>query len=112
MLVTSTFLSDAMNWTSLAPYLYNHGYCVYTFNYGRTPYVAPGLNGLGSIPESAQETADFVAQVRAATGAAKVDLVGHSQGGIVAHYFIQQLGARASSRRGSSSLPTQASGRF
>jgi len=33
VLVTSTFLSDAVNWTSLAPYLYNHGYCVYTFNY-------------------------------------------------------------------------------
>ena len=33
VLFTSTFLSDAVNWTSLAPYLYNHGYCVYTFNY-------------------------------------------------------------------------------
>ena len=92
VLVTSTFLSDGVNWTSLGPYLYNQGYCVYTFNYGRTPYVAPGLNGLGPIPDSAQQTADFVHKVLAATGAAKIDMVGHSQGGIVARYFINNLG--------------------
>lgn len=31
LLVGSTFLSDAVNWTALAPYLHNSGYCVYTF---------------------------------------------------------------------------------
>ena len=95
VLVTSTFLSDGVNWTSLGPYLHNQGYCVYTFNYGRTPYVAPGLNGLGPIAASARETADFVDKVLASTGAAKIDMVGHSQGGIVARYFINNLGGAA-----------------
>jgi triacylglycerol lipase len=95
VLVTSTFLSDAVNWTSLAPYLRNQGHCVYTFNYGRDPYLGPGLNGMGLIPGSARETAAYVAEVRAATGAAKVDLVGHSQGGLVSRYFIQHLGGAA-----------------
>lgn len=95
VLVTSTFLSDGVNWTSLGPYLHNQGYCVYTFNYGRTPDVPPGLNGLGPIPASAQETADFVDKVLAATGATKIDMVGHSQGGLVARYFINNLGGAA-----------------
>ena len=93
VLVGSTFLSDAVNWTAVAPYLHNAGYCVFTISYGREMYyVPPGITGLDPMPRSAEQVADLVAKVRQATGAPKVDMVGHSQGGLVSRYFIEQLG--------------------
>ncbi|MEV6278974.1 alpha/beta fold hydrolase [Nocardia sp. NPDC051832] len=96
VLVGSTFLSDAVNWTAIAPYLANQGYCVFTLNYGRTLYdVPPGLNGLDPIPLSAPELAATVDRVLAATGAQKIDVVAHSQGGVLARYYVNELGAAA-----------------
>ncbi|MEV6559280.1 alpha/beta fold hydrolase [Nocardia sp. NPDC051756] len=93
VLITSTFLSDTVNWTALAPYLHNQGYCVFTFNYGRDMYnLPPGLTGLDPIALSAKTIVGVVDQVLAATGAEKVDLVGHSQGGLVGRYYINALG--------------------
>ncbi|MFG2100386.1 esterase/lipase family protein [Micromonospora echinaurantiaca] len=54
-------------------------------------YQLPGL-GLGDIPASARAFAGYVDQVRAATGAARVDLVGHSEGGLVSRYYLKRLG--------------------
>jgi triacylglycerol lipase len=93
VLVTSTFLSDGVNWTTLGPYLHNQGYCVFTFDYGHDVHnIPPGLNGMDPIPASAQTMAAAVDKVLASTGAAKVDLVGHSQGGVVSRYYINALG--------------------
>ncbi|MEV6770140.1 alpha/beta fold hydrolase [Nocardia sp. NPDC051030] len=95
VLIASTFLSAAVNWTALAPYLHNRGYCVFTFDYGRRLYnVGPGLDGMDPVPMSAQEVSAVVDKVLAATGAAKVDLVGHSQGGLVGRYYLNELGGR------------------
>jgi len=41
---------------------------------------------LGKTASAAKALAAFVAQVRAATGAAQVDVVGHSMGGVVGRY--------------------------
>ncbi|MET8321334.1 alpha/beta fold hydrolase [Micromonospora sp. NPDC005189] len=57
-------------------------------------YQLPGL-GLGDIPTSARAFATYVNQVRASTGAATVDLVGHSEGGLVARYYLKRLGGTA-----------------
>ncbi|GAA5079345.1 esterase/lipase family protein [Nocardia iowensis] len=93
ILVGSTFLSDAVNWTAIAPYLHNQGYCVFTLDYGRTMYnVAPGLNGMDPIPMSATEVDRFVDQVLDATGTSQVDFVAHSQGGVVTRYYLNELG--------------------
>ena len=48
--------------------------------------------GAGDIPTSAAQIGRFVDNVRAKTGAAKVDLVGHSQGGSVSRYYANLLG--------------------
>ena len=48
--------------------------------------------GTGDIAATAQDLARFVGGVRAATGAAKVDLVGHSQGGLVARHYVKYQG--------------------
>lgn len=53
-------------------------------------YELPGL-GFGDIPTSARAFAGYVDQVRAVTGAAKVDVVAHSQGGLVARYYLKRL---------------------
>ncbi|MBQ1073083.1 lipase [Micromonospora sp. C31] len=58
-------------------------------------YQLPNL-GLGDIPTSARALSSFVGQVRAYTGAAKVDLVAHSEGGLVSRYFIKSLGGTSS----------------
>lgn len=96
VLTGSTFLSAAVNWTALAPYLHNLGLCVFTVDYGRDIYrIPPGLNGLDPIPPSARQVGDVVERVLAATGAQRVQLVGHSQGGIVNRYYVNELGGAA-----------------
>ncbi|HUJ60145.1 MAG TPA: alpha/beta fold hydrolase [Kofleriaceae bacterium] len=47
---------------------------------------------LGRIAAGARQLAWFVDQVREATGAAQVDLIGHSMGGVVARYYVALLG--------------------
>lgn len=54
-------------------------------------YQLPNL-GVGDIRESARALSSYVDQVRAATGAAKVDLVTHSEGGLVSRWYVKFLG--------------------
>jgi len=49
-------------------------------------------SGLGDARDAAAALNAFVDGVRAQTGAAKVDLIGHSQGGMVSRYYIKYLG--------------------
>ena len=91
ILVHGTLANMNDNWQAASPILVNHGYCVFAFNYGGSSPSA-GIQGTGDIAASAQQLAAFVSQVLAATGAAKVDLVGHSQGGMMPRYYINFLG--------------------
>jgi hypothetical protein len=103
VLVHATLADEGSNWVTLAPLLANEGYCVYAFNYGETaaslpliPFVTPGrIDALGHIEKSAEELSSFVNTVLAKTKAAKVDLVGHSQGGMMPNYYIKFLGGAA-----------------
>ncbi len=91
ILVNGTFANQDDNWQAASPLLANHGYCVFTFNYGGTSPSAV-VQGTGDIATSAGQLASFVTRVLAATGAAKVDLVGHSQGGMMPRYYLKFLG--------------------
>ncbi len=88
ILVPGTFESMAKNWSTLSPYLKSKGYCVFALNYGETN----GVYATAPVAESAKELAPFVEAVRAATGAKQVDLVGHSQGGMMPRYYMGFLG--------------------
>jgi pimeloyl-ACP methyl ester carboxylesterase len=59
--------------------------------YKVTIFELPG-GGLGDIRDTAAAFAPVVDQVLASTGASKVDLIGHSEGTLVARYYINKLG--------------------
>jgi triacylglycerol esterase/lipase EstA (alpha/beta hydrolase family) len=94
VLVHGTFGNSVDNWLGLAPYLKDRGYCVFSLDYGQLPGV-PVFYGLGPIDKSAGQLSAFVDKVLAATGAAKADLVGHSQGGMMPRYYLKFLGGAA-----------------
>jgi triacylglycerol esterase/lipase EstA (alpha/beta hydrolase family) len=81
------------DWQALSPLLYNNGYCVFALNYGSSGGSGQlGIYATGEIAQSAGQLASFVTQVLAATGASRVDLVGHSQGGMMPRYYLKFLG--------------------
>ena len=85
VLVNGTFSVMEDDFGALAPDLANAGYCVYTFNYGGANSYEL-IQAIGPIATSALQLANFVSHVQSVTGSTKVDLVGHSQGGMLAEY--------------------------
>jgi pimeloyl-ACP methyl ester carboxylesterase len=69
----------------LEAFLQSLDYCTFSLTYGAYQDFAY-VGGLMPISESAQEIATFIHNVRARTGATKVDLVGHSEGGFQVLY--------------------------
>ncbi|QKW08120.1 alpha/beta fold hydrolase [Streptomyces sp. NA04227] len=92
VLVHGTFFNTGANWVALSPMLANKGYCVFAFNYGMHPLSLNRVGGLKSVADSGKQMRAFVDKVLAATGAKEVDVVGHSQGGLVANYYLKRLG--------------------
>ncbi len=84
------------------PVILLHGYAMNRANFvllarrlaaaGLGPVYGFEYWSLGRTSHAARQLADFVAQVRATTGAADVDLVGHSMGGVVARYYVAFAG--------------------
>lgn len=89
VLVHGTAEAPVINWSGLAPYLANEGLCVHTVRYG----MRFGIPGLADVRRSAGELAAGVDAVLAKhPGATQVDLVGHSQGGMMPRWYIKFLG--------------------
>jgi triacylglycerol lipase len=91
VLVHGTIGNENDYWQAVAPVLANDGYCVYTFTYGMLPYTY-GFGGLGDVYTSAQQLGSFIQQVLAETGASQVDIVGHSQGGMLPRVYMKYDG--------------------
>jgi triacylglycerol lipase len=86
------------NWNYHSPRLKEAGYCVFALTYGVDPRTvllpyAPG--GVIPMERSAPQLAAFVDRVLSATGAGKVDLVGHSEGTVMPRYYLERLGGAA-----------------
>jgi triacylglycerol esterase/lipase EstA (alpha/beta hydrolase family) len=90
VLSEGTFENAYDNWAKLAPELAKDGYCVFAPNIGGPP--DSPFQATGDIAKTATEFAAYVDRVRTATGASKVDIVGHSQGGMMPRYYIKNLG--------------------
>ena len=87
-----TFANAGDNWVALAPMLANQGYCVYAFNFGMNHLSLGRVGGLDDNVRSAATLSAFVDKVLASTGARKVDIVGHSLGGMLPNYYLKRLG--------------------
>jgi triacylglycerol esterase/lipase EstA (alpha/beta hydrolase family) len=87
VLVHGTFESATDNWATVSPQIKAAGYCVFALDYGD--------RGTGDIPTSAGQLKRFVDAVLGATGARKVSLVGHSQGGMMPRWYLKFLGGAA-----------------
>lgn len=99
VLVHGTVENMTYNWYTLSPLLANEGYCVFALNFGQEPgtwrFGLPGSSqpgGTAPVAESAAELSTFVDEVLEATAAAEVDIVGHSQGGMMPRYYTKFLG--------------------
>jgi hypothetical protein len=93
ILINGTTATQGTNWGVGAPVLADAGYKVYTFNYGnigQDPNFP--IQATDDIRKSGVELAAEVDKVLAETGAPKVILIGHSQGGgILPVYYINNL---------------------
>lgn len=93
VLVHGTVENMGFNWAALSPMLKNEGYCVFALNYGEGILSLFGrANGLNSVGSNANEVKGFINVVLSRTGAAQVDFVGHSQGGLIGTYYTKRLG--------------------
>lgn len=94
--------SNTEKWAQNAVALKAADYCVWGFNYGRgsgLPSLFPGSYGNADINSSARELARNVERVKEATGSDQVDLVAHSQGGLLVKKYIAELGGGDNVRR-------------
>jgi triacylglycerol lipase len=79
------YTGSASNWTT-AMSVFRAG------GYSSSQLFAYEYNSYGNNITNAQGLASYVIQVRARTGAAQVDIVNHSRGGLVSLWYLKQLG--------------------
>jgi len=106
VLVHGTFANENFSWQTLAPLLSDAGYCVFGLNYGATSWTTDSGDhyyGIDYVEHSARQLESFIARTvlpdtfepahntagyRPGTHPAQVDIVGHSQGGMMPRYLI------------------------
>jgi triacylglycerol esterase/lipase EstA (alpha/beta hydrolase family) len=82
--------SMSRDWQAAAPLLANHRFCVFAYDFSS--------EGQEAIEPAAGGLSRFVHRVIAATGASKVDLVSHSEGGVIARYYLGFAGGAGKTR--------------
>ncbi|KAG0275246.1 hypothetical protein BGZ95_009032 [Linnemannia exigua] len=90
ILLHGLFAPAFKSWRIMARRLSDIGYCVYQLKYGMFPDFET-LGGISDIRESAKELDTFITKVLATTHAQKVDLIGHSEGPVVARWYLKYL---------------------
>ena len=84
VLVHGTLLNAFISWPTVAPQLLRDGFCVFGLDYGN--------NATAAMDASTTQIAQFVDRVLRETGAAKVSIVGHSQGGTQGRALVKLRG--------------------
>ncbi|OFM55817.1 lipase [Corynebacterium sp. HMSC058E07] len=86
---------NSTRWQKAAVAMSEQGFCTWAFNYGKPRAGQVGLPGsyaVADIDDSAKEIASTIDYILQVTGAKKVDLVGHSQGGLHLKKYIAENG--------------------
>jgi pimeloyl-ACP methyl ester carboxylesterase len=94
VLVHGAGANMGLDFGPMSPLLADNGYCVFALTYG----TEPGENfsgGLVPMEQSSHQLAALVNKILAATGATKVDLVGHSEGTVMPQYYLKFLAGAA-----------------
>lgn len=86
VLLHGLFASEKLDLNVLEAWLRRRGFCTFAPLYGSYTPRLPVLGGLKPVTELSREVAAFIRQVHNRTGAARVDVVGHSEGGFLALY--------------------------
>lgn len=97
VLVHGTWGNTYSAWSGLAPQLKEDGYCVFAPNLGEADIttrggvqsLGPGVFATKDIALTAGDLADYVDAVFQATGTSQVDMVGLSQGGLLARQYLK-----------------------
>src|SRR4051812_39155791 len=84
LLLHGTWMDRSISWNVIGPKLALDGYCVYSIDYGK--------RGTQKIEDSAHEVSAAIDALLARTGASRVSIVGHSQGGMMPRWIIKFLG--------------------
>lgn len=94
VLVHGTWVNHYDSFAKMAPYLEREGYCIYSLNFGKDGAELPfnARYGTSGLAESVIELRDFSNKVLDATGSAKIDMVGWSQGGVLIRSYLQDHG--------------------
>lgn len=87
--------NQSFNFQAGAPFLRNHGYCVFTMNWGMPKWAKVldmSIYGCADLREAGQELAVEVERIKRLTGVPQIDLVGHSSGGgLLMEYYLNVL---------------------
>lgn len=107
MLFTPAVSGGAAEASHRDPILFVHGFSGNSTNWDimRSRFIADGweadrlfaytFSSTSSNATVAQDVANRVAQIKAATGASKVDIITHSMGGLSTRYYLKNLGGTA-----------------
>ncbi|MFC7304479.1 esterase/lipase family protein [Streptomyces monticola] len=94
VLVHGTFDAGRV-WGETAKDYKKAGYCVFSLDYGKSGgLLSLVVGGIDSVAKSAKELAVFVDGVLQATGKKQVDIVGHSQGGMMPRQYMKFEGGK------------------
>ncbi|KAF9392531.1 hypothetical protein CPB97_000613 [Podila verticillata] len=85
-------------WVYMATRFAAKGYCAFALDYGHLNEVS-FLNGLDDLRTSANQLSDFVDKVLIATGAPKVDILGHSEGSTLPRVYFKYNNGGAKTRK-------------
>lgn len=78
------------NFATMGPALAADGYCAFAISYGHTDPLQ-FLGGFAPMEQSAEVIYEYILRVLDATGAAEVDIVGHSEGGFHSLYVPKRF---------------------
>lgn len=96
ILIHGTWMNSYCSWSLLAPLLVDAGHRVFAVNYGQDPGCflgrRPACYGNAPLRDAQREVAAFIDEVLERTGAAQVDLIGHSQGVAQARMYLTDSG--------------------